>query len=653
METGDHTSFNHYRERCQQLGELCKRLSAVLEPLNVQALVGQWAKLKQEISAEALTILVAGGVGWGKSTLIRALLSQHEYLNAQAQVPLLFYEVGWGEGPGSALHFHPFDSSLRNLLYDLSASDDVSLPANNHHERDAGEHGLAFAMSYASSVEIASGVGPYDQDWYPEEEAIRALPSADAVLFVLACDVLPSREELLEIDRITCAGCKSIFFLCNRFDRVEPFSQAIVKRRFESRLELLTLPDDRRVFFTNAKGALMGHRSDDIDQLRQSQIPSLEDALYSFLVAERGRERLLLYAAGMKRTAGEVLHLLQIQEQLLHVDPETLRDHAGRAHNRLKQLEEMRHHLVTLFMLAHRSLRAKVSVAVANFYLDSADVVEGWVREYKSAEPLSGWDVFAGHARERLLKEITTFLTAKIQARFVEWGQATLLPLLTERLQQLEQELDEHETLLTDELKQVWDELGGKESAPHPVSEAIDACEMGKAERGRWNGGDDWIAQARQMMRNASAHIVSLVYERLCFAWHPLVLIERLEKAEELQALIASSASQTKVRKAVGQEYRRELLNSYSPRVDVIMEIMEHELRLLREEVDRALGLKMQMVCDMVITLARQSERKQRLMQESEMGDKLNMWKCELESVSLELDALSAVLQSEGLGLSS
>lgn len=400
----------------------------------------------------------------------------------------------------------------------------------------------------------------------------------DAALIVLGCDSPPTQEEVLEIDRLEHEGHKALFFICNRFDRVERSEQARMKRHMHSLLSSLAHYNEKHVFFTDARAGqtipLYGER------LQTSELSLLEDTLYEFLVKDSGWARFIQYVAEFMTIGRDALPVLSAQKQLQHTNQQELQARYFKAVESIEQLEQVRRHVNNLFTLTHHALTEKVRSAANSFFLDSLAVLE------ESVQPLALYplSMFAGNAQERLAKEEIAFLADEILHRFEVWVRSILQPLLQERLRQLEPELDEYARQFASDLERIWTELFGETIVMEKSGESI------------------WTAGINETMQQAITRASSAVLHDFSFHWHPSVLLTHLQGNEELRLLLTHRAEQAEIKSAVGQQYRRELLSTYQQHTGRIVEIVGNELQRVQQEVDSALALDLQIIHSVIFS---------------------------------------------------
>jgi GTPase SAR1 family protein len=317
------TSLEHFQRQRRRLIALSERLLAVLETLNMPALSEEVRSQMQRLHEEALKVLVVGEFNTGKSTVLNALLGQKILPAYPVPTTALLTEVKWGDQPRAILHYRPSGDGSQKMSLEVPIPElETYLVINGSEENLYERIELFWPLPLCrSGIELLDSPGLDDDDVYLEA-TMQRVPYVDAILFVLGCETLPTKEESLMIDRMRSAGHDTIFFLCNRFDLVEPSCREMVKRRRIAQLSPLSVYGDQYIFFTNAKGALTGRINGDREQFGQLNLQQVEDALYTFLQA-RGRDRLLGFARQLKMKIRKASYMLSLR-RLLDTEQERL-----------------------------------------------------------------------------------------------------------------------------------------------------------------------------------------------------------------------------------------------------------------------------------------------------------------------------------------
>jgi hypothetical protein len=318
--------LKQWQRQRHQMIVFSERLLVLLEALDMPVLQSEVWQMHQDLNADKLQVMAVGKGNRGKSTVINALLGQKVLPAYPVPTTALLSEVTWGEQPKAFLHYHLFRSRSVMSPQAIPFSElehYLVIDADEGHAEEYERVELRYPLPLCSL-----GVQLIDSPALDEDErylvsTMKRLQSVDAVLFILACDGLPSREESLDIEKIKCSGQMEIFFLCNRFDLVEPSAQERVKLRWLNYLRQFTGYSEQSTFFTNAKGALTGRLEDNREKLENSNLLLVEEALYAFL-AKRGEERLLSVDTALKAVVNKVMYICETQREVAGATPRWL-----------------------------------------------------------------------------------------------------------------------------------------------------------------------------------------------------------------------------------------------------------------------------------------------------------------------------------------
>ena len=594
MEKTSGTPLEEFQDQQHTLILLCARLSLVLEGLNMPALYAEAHSVEQRIYAQSFKILVTGEQGRGKSTVINALLG-HKLLPAYPMpTTALRCEIRSGRHSKAILHYRPSpDGSRRQPRIIPDAEFEPLLMADSNQEDHADHEWLEVLSTLPSlhrGIEFIDTVAPFSVSPYDDDgsqEVIHPdIPSADGILFVLGCDSLPTKEESLEIDRIQHAGHKTIFYLCNRFDLVELSGQELVKRRFTTHLSHFTPHPEQSIFFTNAKGALTGRLTGDMEQVRNSNMLAVEAHLFHFLATVPGKEKLLRNVNELKDVIHIASKLLPAKGLLLQSELQALQTRQVQANRKIEQLEKIRQRIFMLMNAARRPVCTEIHIISTRFYFNVAHKIEAWTQEFIPAQPQSMWDIFAGDPGRRLVKELTTFLTQAVHKEFQAWTTSVLQEMLYNEPRatdcQLQRQVHSFVNDIADMLPEVYGTgpTGTKDSKRHLFERLI--------------------APFNNMLA-FSEDMATLVATRENFTWHPIVLIARILQNETVRAALKDhQVSDSRIRDVVAQAYRRELEVSLGQRADAITRLVDQQLRTLQEQLDHTLSLEIQCTRDII-----------------------------------------------------
>jgi Dynamin family len=574
-------SLAHYQQQRSLLISLTEKLLVLVETLRNPTLLRELEHVRSQILSHTITVLVAGELNAGKSTIINALL-QAKFLPAYpVPTTAALTQVKHGEPTKIVLHHHLSSDGTRPPPLEVALTEmEFHLMFDQHrrhtHNIEKVEVFLPLPPLY-NNVEFIDLVSPYDDDGY-EKSLMCSAPSADVILYATSCDTFPSKEDALTIDWIRSAGHNRLLFLCNRFDLVEPQSQTRVKRRYFTYLSQLT--GHGSVFFTSAKLALDGYLRGDTRQVAQSNLPLLKDALESF-IAERGSQKLQPMLAQLTNAIHLSLEAVSARKKLQHPVLQTRLDSRVTLLYKCKLLSEQRLHLNDELNVARQQIGKEVEVAAKNFYRECSYTLDSIMQHYVPQQAHSTWDAFSGDASERLAKSAITFLTETLREQFQAWVASTLEPLL--------------------------------QQAFNPIAEAL---------------AEDTVAQ-----------IVRSVENRVNFTWHATPLIKRVfeHASPNFQSELATNPPQMKTH--LLQVYRHELAESTQLLVAAINDIIDGELYQRQQELDHLLDREFQCLSDVVRFIVEEEQA-----QENATGHLLPALEENLYTIEQELNDLKKTM---------
>ena len=524
----------------------------LVETLCNPTLLRELQHVRSQILSHTITVLVAGELNAGKSTILNALLRAKILPAYPVPTTAALTQVKHGEPTKIVLYQYlssdgtqplPLEVDLTEMEFHLMLDQNCK----HTHNIEKVEVYLPLPPLY-NNVEFTDPVSPYDDDGY-EKALERSVPSADAILYTLGCDALPSKEEALDIDWMRSAGHDRLFFLCNRFDLVEPQSQTRVKRRYFTYLSQLTRLGERSVFFTSAKGALDGYLRDDMRQVAKSNMPLVKEALDSF-IAERGSQKLQPVIAQLINAIHLSLEAVSARKKLQHPVLQTRLDSRATLLYKCKLLSEKRLRLNDVLNATRQQIRKEVEAAAENFYRECSYTLDSIMQNYVPQQDHSTWEAFTGDASKRLAKSTITFLTETLREQFQAWVASTFEPLL--------------------------------QQAFNPIAEAL---------------AEDTVTQIVQSVKNS-----------VNFTWHSALLIKRIFERASLNFQHEPGTNLQQMKTRLLQVYQYELVESTQQLVATITDTIDNELCQRQQELDHLLDREFQCLSDVVRTIVEEEQ---------------------------------------------
>jgi hypothetical protein len=502
---------------------------------------------------------------------------------------------------------------MSQLEHYLVIKDGKRAPANHPamHEPPYAKVELFWPLDLCrDGVHIIDTPGVSDD---PEREKITTnyITLADMVLYVLACDDQSSMSARQVIETIREASHEHIFFICNRINVIDAGEQDMVKGRCISLLAPFTKQGARHVFFLNARSALNGRLSGNSELLEQSGLSMVEQELQTFLTTERGRIKFIPPATELRASIRAARSILAEKAALPRADlqmPQVLHLKPQRA---LDRLELERQQLVTWLATFRDETRKRVNEEASDFYGTVAYKLESWVQTYEIKHPVGLLGVFSKEAQEKVVEEVTKFLTERVAHESQVWQASTLHPLLIRIVENMEQELNERIKRLAQNLEQA--DLKAVLGVPPTIS-----------------------SEAFSDFSVADTTMAALA------GWKPQIFIPDLLLGGSGGAALNINAINRKIKEAVGKEYAQKLQTSRSALAIAITKGVDKttykELGKVQGEVNHWLELKARNIQDQGTPIIEEKQQQQSKVDEVTPG--LAAISDELDTIESEVDNL-------------
>lgn len=252
-----------------------------------ESLRSQCRELLTRLAENRFNLLVVGRFSRGKSTLMNAMLGADYLPTGIVPLTSVITTVRYGTREQVFLNFNDF--GLRREVSLSQLGDYVTQQSNPGNIRN-----IAFA-EIELPVEIlrrgfffvdSPGLGSAIPENTQTTE--RFLPEADAFVVVTSFESPLSVEEDRILQRIQLAR-KKLFVVVNKQDTVSIEDRMEVLNFIKSRLDQLSFTDEPDVFSISARQGILAKQSRSADRLKESGLPSFEEALLQFLVEQRAQ----------------------------------------------------------------------------------------------------------------------------------------------------------------------------------------------------------------------------------------------------------------------------------------------------------------------------------------------------------------------------
>ncbi|BAY16336.1 bacterial dynamin-like protein [Anabaenopsis circularis NIES-21] len=647
--------YEAFQEKRKTLVALIRELQGVLHSLDMTDVENNIKQLEIIVQSDSFKVLVIGEFKRGKSTFINAMLGD-EILPAYARpCTAIINEVKWGGVQRVLLHYaqtedgqnlQPQEVSVDKLEEYVVIQDDVNELHGNRYDKVE----LFWPLKLCENgVEIIDSPGLNEHD-IRQKVTIDYLSRVDAILFVLSCEALASKSELDVIDNILKpTGHEDIFFICNRFNMIRAKEREDVKQYGISRLAPRTKRGAERVFFISALDALEGRIEDDAERVSKSGMLQVEQELERFLANERGKIKILRPAREVQTAIKAARDTIPQRHAMLNIDLKTLEARLEGAREPLNRLKKEQEQIVTRINNFCSDIRMTLSAEGCSFYRSLPDKVNEWIKnlETKTAVNLISLEG-AKPQVERLVQEIVTYLSSQVESEFLAWQNSTLQPIISQRLENLLQELDDRAKDFVDKIDDIKFQVSGSsviadDMGPRKVGalERVLSAAGGLVLGGFFLGGGMAATGAifgyQEMLKSIIPQLVLGIGTVLLVGLNPWVLVPVMFGGGAIQAFITSKSTTNKVKEEVGKRFAASLRDSAQQRGNEVADAVVLKLHEIRDAVNQGLGKEIQSVSDQVNSIVSEKQKGQ-----VNVDQKLR----ELDSIRREIDVIDSELDT-------
>lgn len=652
--SGYQQQYEYFQDKRKILESLMEKQLYIFNSLNMTGWEDTLHSLKERVHSDNFKVLVLGEFKRGKSTFINALLG-NEILPAYATpCTAIINEVKWGDSPSALLHYEqsndgsklpPKPVSIEDIEQYVVIQDDQN-EKEAIHSNPYEKLELFWPLELCQNgVEIIDSPGLNEND-IRQKITTDYLSRVDAILFVLSCEALASQSELNFIDNtLRSTGHEDIFFICNRFNLIRRKERESIKKRAFSQLAPRTQRGKSRVFFIDSLDALEGRLDGDEQQVARSEISQVEDELAKFLATEKGRVKLLGAAMELRAGIREARRVIPERETLLRTDINTLERRYANAQEPLRQLESERQQIVTRISNFLEDTKLAVKDQALDFYRELTDQkISEWAKNYTIQQPVEFFKLeFMTAQIERVVTEVTEYLSSQIEKDLSNWQRSQLQPLITRRLESLRTELNTKAQEFVRKLDDLRLQITGTSVSPTAVDpeKKVSAIERLLAAAGGFITGG-WGSAAlgavfgyEEMLKSILPQLAIGITTILLVGLNPWVLIPAMMAGGMIQGVFKMKSTNEKIKKVVVQEYVNQIRQSSYQKSDQIANAVITELNEVKNTVDRGLGKEIQSLRDQVESVFTEKQKGQ-----VNVDQKLG----ELQSISQQLNLVESQL---------
>ena len=293
-------ALSAYRRRQLELAELIRGGMNLASDRRTDHRTESGRELLVRLAEDRFQLAVMGQFSRGKSTLMNAILGRPYLPTGALPMTSVITRVRYGSRPPASVrrrggHRFPIETPLEQLSRFVAESStereeqqvvsaDIRVPAEI----------LRLGFSFVDTPGIGSAVAANTA------ATTRFLSEADAVMFVTAFDSPLSEAEMQFLTEAR-RHVDKLFYVVNKLDLVSADEAGQVIDFVRQRLSPDAHESGVRVFAISARDALQAKLHGTEDELADSGLPELEQALVAFLTADKARTFLLGVSARAER----------------------------------------------------------------------------------------------------------------------------------------------------------------------------------------------------------------------------------------------------------------------------------------------------------------------------------------------------------------
>lgn len=478
--------YSWFREKKDTLVELIRESSGIINDISLTQYADGLRQLGTKVDNDTFKIQIVGTFKNGKSTFINALLGEDILPTKALPCTAVINEIKYGETKKAVVYFrNPLPETLLSDIpeatlnhmkangmanvppmeveYDRIA-DYVTIPLDGDPEEISLKSPyLAVELFYPSSL-LKEGVEIIDSPGLNENDERTAvtfeyLDKADAIIFLLDATKACSKDEMDTVEDILVPkGFDDMFFVVNRFDLIGPKEREDIKHFVENKVKKYTSND---VYFISAYNALRGKIENDAEMLSSSGLLVFEKRLSDFLTKDKGKIKLAKPAKELKGILAKeaLFSAIPSQRSQLTTNLQILKERYESVKPELTRYESQKAALKKDLELKVERKENNIARAISSQFREIANLVPAWIEEFK---PKTDPGVFGKKTQlEKVAKEITTHVSAKVKERFGEWNREVLVPLVEESAIEVFEASDTQLKEILDGIDELQSEISG------------------------------------------------------------------------------------------------------------------------------------------------------------------------------------------------
>ena len=458
---GQITDYKAFADKQQYLSELVLEYSKIMLDLEDED-EEQYAKeISEKIASENFEIAVVGSFKNGKSTFINALLGK-EILPAYARpCTAIINEVRYGKKEAATIFLKDNLSEeqlavlpewIKNEMSSYDNTIGINVPMKQLNEVltiPMGEEQEGFETPYSKMVLyyplelLKNHVIITDTPGLNEVETrtritTNHLNKADAIIMVFSADKLCSRVEMIFVeDDLKSNGFLSPFFVVNRMDTLRNEREiGEIKQLASNKLTSYTQKGKDGIYYISAIDALDVMMDSDDEMLEKSGFPAFEKALATYLINERGRDKLIPSAEliSSKIEKDVLLEIIPKKIKGLNMGLQDAIIRQVNSQESLKKAKESKDRIAEIISKNSLIYLEDLSQLIDNFYMDIVKKAAFWIDSYT---PKAYDELKPKKKAEAIKNEILDYVSSQIKEYFTDWQQNTYKVAVMQKIELL------------------------------------------------------------------------------------------------------------------------------------------------------------------------------------------------------------------------
>ena len=635
------SSFN---EKKSQLHNYIGKALNVAKSLGLSGEVQKLQKTAHQLDSDSFKTLIIGEFKRGKSAFINALLGQEVLPSYAIPCTAVINEIKYGPEEKAILHFaNPFPESTPFKLardvqkhIDAHRSDGeippMEIPPGRLKEfvtipNPAKDQAESVFESPYKKVELfwplpllKNNIEIIDSPGLNENKSRTLITTdylgqADAIIFVMTCTALASQTEMDVIDNtLRRNGFEDLFFVCTRFDEIAPKEQEVVMTYINEKLRNRTNLRNG-IQFVSSTNALDAKMEGDVNKLNESGFVALEENLYSFLVNNRSRLKLLKPSKNLRSFINDaLLDYIPNKEKMLGQSLDQLEENAKKAEPQLERAERKKESTINEIEGIRNDIKEKARKSFTKFLEDQAEKVTHWLDNYELKNGISIFSLkWTSEQAKPIIQECVEHVGKRLEEAQIEWEEDTFRPFLEGQLDSLSKDIQTN-------LEDFYKDIAAAKTSITGESEDIGVKDVGVMERvlsaaggaltGCWGAAAvgalfGWKEMAKALLPN----LAILAVASLLGIINPFVIIPLLLASGGFQALFSVKATTQMIKDKTAENIAKEIMANASKygedfgqavfeKLQVVQDSikagMENEILAVKDSVDSARAILQQ-----------------------------------------------------------